>query len=156
MQRHYTLRPSRRLILLLATLCILSLLILGNLARLQYFVIGSMLAISCILLYVLMRDASLRLRHSCVAIRLEEEDKIVLVLRDGRHLSGRLLQNSLVTPHMVLLNIALADRRGRRSLLILPDGMKTEAFRRLRVALRWGRCGTKLDGRGQDGWGGVR
>ncbi len=156
MQRHYTLRPSRRFVLLLAILCILSLLILGNLARLQYLVVGSMLAISGALIYVLMRDASLQLRHSCVAIRLEDEDKIVLVLRDGRHLSGRLLQNSLVTPYMVLLNIVLAERRERRSLLILPDGMKTEAFRRLRVALRWGRGGAKSDGRGQDGWGGVR
>lgn len=156
MQRYYTLRASRRLILLLAILCLLSLIILGNLARLQYLVVGLMLAISFSLFYVLMRDASLRLRHSCVAIRLEDEDKIVLVLRDGRHLSGRLRQSSLVTPYMVLLNIVLTGRGGRRSLLILPDGMKIDTFRRLRVALRWGSGGAGSGGRGQDGWNGVR
>jgi hypothetical protein len=43
-----------------------------------------------------------------------------------------------VTPSLVILNVVLKEQRGRRSLLILPDTMGAESFRRLRVALKWG------------------
>lgn len=88
--------------------------------------------------YRLLLDANLSLRHSCVAFRLEEQGEIVLVLRNGRHLQGVVSPDSLVTPHLVILNIVLSDRRRGRSLVILPDNMGGESFRRLRVALRWG------------------
>jgi len=62
----------------------------------------------------------------------------MLVLRNGSHIPGRLLPDSLVTSYLVILNIVLNEQRGRRSLLIMPDAMGAESFRRLRVVLRWG------------------
>ena len=73
-----------------------------------------------------------------MAFRLEGQDEIVLVLRSGTHLSGRVSADSLVTPFLVILNVALKERRERRSLLIMPDTMGAESFRHLRVALKWG------------------
>lgn len=78
------------------------------------------------------------MEHSCVAFRLEDQGEIVLLLRGGRHLSCRVSSDSLVTPYFVILNVILGEKRGGRSLVILPDAMGAESFRRLRVALRWG------------------
>lgn len=75
---------------------------------------------------------------SCVAFRLEDSEVIVLVLRNGSHLIGRLSSDSLVTPYIVILNVVLNEQQGGRSVLILPDTMGVESFRRLRVAMRWG------------------
>jgi hypothetical protein len=88
--------------------------------------------------YCLLLDAKLRLGHSCVAFRLENREEIVLVLRSGSHLSGRVLPYSLVTPHIVILNLVLSEQRGMRNVLIFPDTMSVESFRCLRVLLRWG------------------
>ncbi|MBI4807772.1 MAG: hypothetical protein HY799_02320 [Nitrosomonadales bacterium] len=87
--------------------------------------------------YHLSLDAQLRLQHSCVAFRLEEGDSAVLVLRNGKHVPCRLSADSLVTPYLVILNVVLNEQRGGRSLMILPDSMGAERFRRLRIALRW-------------------
>src|SRR5512146_874813 len=86
----------------------------------------------------LLLDANLRMGHSCVGFRLEDSDEIVLLLRSGRHLSCRVAPDSLVIPYFVILNVTLSEQRGGRTLMILPDAMEAESFRRLRVALRWG------------------
>ena len=137
-QRHYKLRPSRFLALLLFILCTTALVALWLLP----LPIPGLLALTLIVLgwgsYNLLLDANLRLGHSCVAFRLEGQREIVLVLRSGRHLSGRMLPDSLVTPYIVILNVAMKEQLLKRSLLILPDAMGAESFRRLRIALRWG------------------
>jgi hypothetical protein len=82
--------------------------------------------------------AKLSLGHSCVAFRLEDRDEIVLVLRNGTHHPGMILPCSLVTPYLVILILGLNERVGTRSVLIFPDTMSVESFRKLRVVLRWG------------------
>lgn len=88
--------------------------------------------------YHLSLDAQLRMPHSCVAFRLEEGGDAVLVLRNGGHVPCKLSADSLVTPYLVILNVALSERRSGRSVLILPDSMGKDRYRRLRVALKWG------------------
>jgi toxin CptA len=138
MYRHYKLRSSRSLTLLFGLFGVASQTSVW-LLPLPYWVL---LVLTVILSgwsgYSLLRDAKLRLGRSCVAFRLEDKDEVVLVLRNGSHLSGRVLPDSLVTPHVVILNIVLGEQRGRRSILILPDAMSAESFRRLRVVLGWG------------------
>jgi hypothetical protein len=138
MQRHYKLRPSRSLGLLFFFLCVVTLVSLWLLPipTLESFALT--LAVVFWVSYCLMLDANLRMGHSCVAFRLEGQEEIVLVLRNGKHLSGRVLPDSLVSPYIVILNVVLGNQRGERSLLILPDAMGVESFRRLRVALSWG------------------
>ena len=86
----------------------------------------------------LLRDARLASKQSCVAFRLEGQDAIVLILRNGMHLQGRVSADSLVTPYLVILNVKVGERRGVRSVPVLSDAMGADSFRRLRVALRWG------------------
>jgi len=88
--------------------------------------------------YCVLRYALLRSRDACVAFRLDEGGGIVLVLRNGSHLMCNLSNDSLVTSRIVILNAKVNEQRGGRSVLILPDAMGADSFRRLRVALRWG------------------
>ncbi|MDD5058593.1 MAG: hypothetical protein PHQ60_12035 [Sideroxydans sp.] len=88
--------------------------------------------------FIGLRDAGLNLAKSCVAFILENENSITLIQRNGQHLTGRISAGSLVVPFLVLMNISLAGR-GKRSIVLLPDNMSREAFRRLRVLLRWSR-----------------
>ena len=138
MQLNYKLRPSRSLALLFFLLCVASLVSIWLLP----LPAAVLLAITLVMMgwtgYWLLLDANLRMGHSCVTFRLEGQEEIVLVLRSGRHMHGRISSDSLVTPYLVILNVVLKERRGRRSLLVLPDSMSKESFRRLRVSLKWG------------------
>ncbi len=88
--------------------------------------------------YCVSRYALLRADDSCVAFRPEEDSGVVLVLRNGSHLMCRLCNDSLVTSGMVILNAKVYEQRGGRSVLIFPDAIGGDSFRRLRVALKWG------------------
>lgn len=137
MQRHYTLRPSRVLAVMLFVLCALTIVSLWSLST----TIGAFVLVALVLgwgLYGFWLDANLSLQHSCVAFRLDGQEEIMLVLRNGKHLPGRLSSDSVATPYLIILNIALGEQRGWRSLVILPDSMGRDNFRRLRVVLRWG------------------
>jgi toxin CptA len=138
MQLNYKLRPSRFLALLYVLLCALSLVSIWALPLPFAGLLAFTLIVLCWTGYYLLLDANLSRECSCVAFRLEGQDEIVLVLRSGTHLSGRVSADSMVTPFLVALNVVLKERRGRRSLIILPDAMGADSFRRLRVALKWG------------------
>ncbi len=138
MQQYYKLRPSRSLALILLFLCVVSLATLLLLALPVAVRLILTVVVLCWGGYSLLLDAILRMGHSCLGLRLEDGEEIVLLLRSGRHLSCRVSPDSWVTPYLIVLNVILSDQRGRRSLMILPDAMGEESFRRLRVALRWG------------------
>ncbi len=88
--------------------------------------------------YCLLFYASLNMGQSCVAFQMDSKTEIDLALRNGKHLPGRISLDSFVTPYLVILNVILTEQRGRRCLLIMPDAMEKESFRRLRIDLRWG------------------
>lgn len=140
MQRHstYTLRPSRRLALLFSLLAAVALAASWLLPLPWPVLLGLSGTIIVWASYRLNHDARLRMQDSCVAFRLEEEETVMLVLRSGRHVPGTLSATSLITPFLVILNVKLQTRRVNRSLVLLPDCMGRQSFRRLRVALRWG------------------
>lgn len=135
-QSHYTLRPSRIFFRVLWLSCVLFLFVLPGLplAIAWLFCAGITAIASCI--YVSLVRAKLRLAKSIVAFRLEDEREITLIQRNGLHTRGKLSKGSLVTPYLVLLNVN-RDAHGYQSVLVMPDSMSRDAFRRLRVALRW-------------------
>jgi len=137
-QRHFKLRPSRIYILLLSILSLTALAALWLLPLPASRLLALTLIVVCWSGYALFLESNLRMGRACVAFRLEEQEEVVLVLRNGRHLSGRILSDSLVTPYIAILNISLNDQRRVRSLLVLPDAMGADSYRRLRIALRWG------------------
>jgi hypothetical protein len=84
---------------------------------------------------VLLRDAWLRRPDSCVALRCDTGRRVLLARRDGMQLGGQVCGDTLVMPWLVLLNVRIGTG-GRRSLVLLPDSLPREDFRRLRVLLR--------------------
>jgi len=137
-QRFFTLRPSRLLVLLIILLCLSSLAMLWLLPLPTTALLFMTMLLPGWCGHKLWRDAALRLPQSVEAFRLEEKDAAVLMLRNGKKLQCRVCPDSLVTPGLVILNVALGERRTVRSLMILPDAMGRADFRRLRVLLRWG------------------
>lgn len=100
-------------------------------------------AVTCIfplgasLLHYLLRDAWLRLGNACVGLA-PDGDGMAMVLRDGSHLPCAVLKDSMVTPMFTVLRLRPEGARMARVVVILPDSMAAEAFRGLRVWLKWG------------------
>ena len=135
--QHFEFHPSRYLTLLLlvahsAVLAVLPLIALPLWAK-------SILVILLLysLLHYLRRDAWLRLSDSYVGLALEG-DGFILRRRDGVSMPCAILSDSLVTPYLTVLNVLPQGAHFARSVLILPDSLDAEAFRQLRVWLKWG------------------
>jgi hypothetical protein len=132
------LQPSRSLVLLFFIFCAVSLVSIWMLSLPGLW----LLVLTAVTLgwvgYGLLLYASLSMGHSCVAFRMEDQAEIVMVLHSGRHLPGRVSPDSFVTPYLVILNVVLSEQHKGRNLLILPDAMGVESFRRLRIHLQWG------------------
>lgn len=102
---------------------------MGKLAALPVFLAS--LALS-------LRRHAWRLSPSAVVgLRLEQECRAAFRRLDGETLEGPLLGSSFVSPWLTVLKIRPDGRRLAVSLVILPDAVEREAFRRLRVLLRW-------------------
>ena len=82
---------------------------------------------------------SLRAAHTADIARLElsPRDTWHVVFCDGRGLDARLLRAPWVSPMFTTLSLACADGV-ERQILLLPDMVEPDAFRRLRVRLRRG------------------
>lgn len=135
MQRHYTLLPSRYLVLLLsvahgAALSAVALLPLP---------LAAGVGLSLLLLFNLGRQLWIRawlVGGSAIVAFSLDDDGMVLTSRSGEKSHGALLGSSVVTPHLTILNVRGARRS--HSVLIFPDSLDAASFRQLRVNLRWG------------------
>lgn len=70
-------------------------------------------------------------------LEVEAGGRISCRTRDGRWREGQVLASSFVSPWLTVLNLRMADAARARHLVILPDNVEKDAFRRLRVLLRW-------------------
>jgi toxin CptA len=137
MQQQFELQPSHYLAAMLITAHGATLAALIPLA----FPIWAKMALAFLVLlslgYHLRREAWLFAPSATVALILEG-DQVVLSTRDGKHLMGKILHDSLVTPYLTILNVLPQGARFSRSVIILPDSLDAESFRQLRVWLKWG------------------
>lgn len=137
MQRHFKFHPSHYLAAILMAAHGATLAALFSLP----FPLWVKTALTFLLLlnlgYQLRRAAWLSAPSAAVALKLEGE-LALLTTRAGEQLSGQILRDSLVTPHLTVLNVLSQGARLARSVVILPDSLDAEAFRQLRVWLKWG------------------
>jgi toxin CptA len=136
-----SLRPSRRLTLalVLAYLSAASAVAATDLPLWLTIPVGSaLLAYGAV---TAARTALLRAADAIVAVQAGRPDRLPFQTRDGAWHEGRLLGTSYVAPYLTVLNLSEPGTRRPRHVLILPDGIDAEDFRRLRVWLRWGRPG---------------
>lgn len=81
------------------------------------------------------------LRQSAIG-GIELTDACELRVRDiaGQWQKAAIHPSSFVTPYLTVLNFRIEGQRRLRHLIIVPDRVDADAFRHLRVWLRW-RCG---------------
>lgn len=132
------LRPSRRLahwMLLIHGTAAFAWLALPLSALLK--AVGAAL-ITASLMAVMHRHVTGRHRHFIQALALVDRSHVQV--RDGENgwMLADVLGSSTVTPQLTVLNLQLAKTAQRRHLVLLPDSLAPEAYRQLRVWLRWG------------------
>jgi toxin CptA len=81
----------------------------------------------------------LRLPGSLVGLELNSKGELHVQRQDGKKQSVTVLADSVVLPYLTILNLKMDGRRWHRHMLITPDRVESNAFRQLRVWLRWGR-----------------
>jgi len=93
--------------------------------------------------HTLRRDGFRTLQHSLIGLRLDADCRCEFQTRTGAWHEADLLGSSFVAPYLAVLNLKPAEGRLVKHLVILPDAVHAEDFRRLRVWLKW-RC-SKVD-----------
>lgn len=83
-----------------------------------------------------MRRHLLFLGASIVALTLKSDGTFLVRLADSEVEKGELLPGAFVHPQLTVLVFRLSQKKRRRALLLTPDNVDPEAFRRLRVRLR--------------------
>lgn len=136
----FKLQPSRICLSLLLSVYSLVILIVHLLPIAEWAEVLFVILLLCALFYYLRRDAWLSLPSSPVAVRIADNE-IILLARDGTELSGSLQGNSVVTPLLTVLNILPKGMKRTRSVVIFPDSLGAERFRELRVLLLWAVAG---------------
>lgn len=86
--------------------------------------------------YYLARDAFLIFPDSWREISLDQGG-VSVIARDGSELIGLVAGKTIVSPYFVLLRIKLERRYRPVSRVIFPDAMDGDAFRELRVRLKF-------------------
>lgn len=95
------------------------------------------LAIAISLVYFMARDAARHAPGSIVALELGEQGEIACQTRSGAWLHCDLLGSSYVSPGMTVVNLRPRGRGGYRRVILVPDNVDANDFRRLRTWLRW-------------------
>jgi toxin CptA len=86
---------------------------------------------------------ALSIRHGMqpriVALRVNVKGEFFIQQRDGDWLQAVLLGTSFVAPYLTVLNLRLSNKRWPQHVVLMPDTVPADAFRRLRVWLKWRR-----------------
>jgi toxin CptA len=90
---------------------------------------------------VIVASGAWTIQHALMPMVLElevgEGGQASLRERDGSWHDARVVGSSFVAPWLTVVNLRLAGLRHTRHVVILPDSVALEDFRRLRVLLRW-------------------
>jgi toxin CptA len=81
-----------------------------------------------------------------VELELYEDCTLSACTGDGRWLHYRIVGSSFLSRVLTVLNLRGESAWGVRSVLISADSVDPDAFRRLRVWLRWRCASVSLDG----------
>ena len=132
-----SLRPSHILaaILILAHGAAITVVALVGMQQwLQLLAIAALLAN---LAYVVARAALLRGSSAVVALEVTSDNALSIQTRSGEWIECEVLGSTYVVSFLTVLNLREIEKGSVRHIMILPDSMDAEDFRRLRVWLRW-------------------
>jgi len=88
------------------------------------------------MIYQLARDVFFLLPGSWREFSLDQ-DGVTIVTRDGASFQGRIAQDSVVSPYLIVLRVKQEGKFLLRSRVLFPDSLEQDAFRRTCVLLRY-------------------
>lgn len=94
-------------------------------------------AIALSLIYFMARDAALHAQGSIVALALGDRGEIACQTRSGEWIQCDLLGSSYVSPRMTIVILRARGWLLARRVILVPDNVDADDFRRLRTWLRW-------------------
>lgn len=142
---HVAVRPSRQLALLLGVACV-SVAGLILLLPLPLWAMGwCLLLVFCAAAYHYQRHVWLRMPQAITALEVGSNGELRCLARAHDWCDAAVLGSSFVSPWLTVLNLRLPGRRLAQHVVLLPDAVEADAFRHLRVWLRWGRKNEQQD-----------
>ena len=131
------LKPSGYLTLLLSAVHAIAIGLFLILPLPIWLKVAATLALCTSLVFYLRRNARLAAPNSIIALELEEDCTCAIETRSGGRVDCILLPTSYVSASLTILNVKASDELLARHVVILPDAINSEDFRKLRVFLRW-------------------
>lgn len=104
-----------------------------------FWIIKCMISILIVisLIYYLRQDALLLAENAITEFTLIEKNHCTVTTRSNAISVCNILNNSFVAPYLTVLILQPEGNFFTDSIVILPDGIDAEAYRQLRVWLRW-------------------
>ena len=87
--------------------------------------------------YCVWRHALLKGADAPVAIVISANNAFTFDTRCGESCDCRVSGGTYVKPYLTVLDLKIADGRAIKRIVLLPDSLHADDFRRLRVWLRW-------------------
>ena len=135
---HIALRRSRLLAWLLGAVCIASVALLALLPLLVWGRIVAALGLILATTHAYKLHVDRVLSYSITALELGSNGDFRCYTPAHDWRDAEVLGSTFVTPWLTVLNLRSPEQRLARHVVILPDAVDRDAFRRLRVWLRWG------------------
>lgn len=139
---HIVMGPSRRLTVGLAAMHVFAGAMLCLSLLPLWLVLPAMPALAGSLVFYLRRECLRLSPAAVVSVSLHPDCRCEFQTRDGEWHEAALLGTSFVAPYLTVLNLKPFDGRLVRHVVIAPDNVDAEYFRKLRVLLKW-RCNEK-------------
>ncbi len=130
-------QPSRRLAVLLCAMHMISFGLLWPLIVPFALKVAITALLIVSLIYYLRQDALLTADHAVTAFTLTGTLQCTVTLRSGEAVTGTVQGGTFVAPCLTVILYRPEGKFFARSIVIFPDGIDAEAFRKLRVWLRW-------------------
>ena len=140
------LQPSRMLTVLLLSVSLAACLILLCMPVALWLKALAILLVSLATIWHVAKNALLLLSNSIIKLELTTKAEFFVTQRDGQKIKAEVLTTSFVAWYLVMLNLKLPDSRLVRHVVLMPDMLDGEAFRQLRVWLRWGHHASAPEG----------
>lgn len=131
------LKPSGYLTLLLSATHAIAIGLFLVLSLPIWLKVAAILAFCTSLVFYLKRNAWLAAPNSIIALEIKDDYTGAIETRGGKRLDCILLPTSYVSASLTVLNLKADGERMARHVVILPDAINSEDFRKLRVLLRW-------------------
>ncbi len=131
------LKPSRRLILILSLAHLVAASALWPLVLSIAIKLTGVALVVTSLIYYLRKDALLSAKNAVVALEISDEMQCTLTTQSDASIVCAIQGNTFVAPYLTVLNLKPEKQLFTRSVVIFPDAIDAETFRKLRVLLRW-------------------